>query len=242
MASMIRHTIRRKPRAVMCTTWLALRTIFFTVLLLLPTVHRSWASDTDDPRWVQLFNGKNLNGWKTHPKNPGKWRVENGVLISGGKNVSHLFSERGDYQDFQFRIEARINDKGNSGQLFRATFAPDYPPGYEAQINSSAPDPARTGSLYPAFDQSLTADQRNAIIVSEQLHKPDEWFTQEVIVRGDHITIKVNGKITVDFRDSKNTYSKGYLALQHHGAPGNIPETILQVRKIEVRELTKTNR
>src|SRR6478736_1432650 len=66
-----------------------------------------------DGGWVQLFNGKDLTGWKTHPNNPGKWRVENGMIVSRGRQVSHLFTARDDYQDFQFRIEAKISDKGN---------------------------------------------------------------------------------------------------------------------------------
>jgi hypothetical protein len=192
----------------------------------------------DDGGWVQLFNGKDLKGWKTHPKNPGKWRVEEGILVSDGKDVSHLFSERDDYQDFDFRIEAKISDKGNSGQLFRAKFAPGYPPAYEAQINSTFPtDPVRTGSLYPAFDSKLNADQLAKIVVKDQLHKPDEWFTQEVMARGNHVIIKVNGKTTVDFVDEKHTYTKGHLALQQHGPAENSPETVLHVRKIEVKIL-----
>src|SRR5947208_16524155 len=70
--------------------------------------------------WVQLFNGKDLKGWKTHPESPGKWRVEDGVIISGGKDVSHLLSERGDHDNFHYRIDAEINDKGNSRQDVRA--------------------------------------------------------------------------------------------------------------------------
>ena len=52
----------------------------------------------------------------------------------------------------------------------------------------------RTGSLYPAFDATLTADQRAKIIVTDEFVKPNQWFTQEVIVRGNHIIINVNGK------------------------------------------------
>ena len=197
------------------------------------------ALDENDGGWVQLFNGKDLTGWKTHPKNPGNWRVKDGNIVSGGKAVSHLFSERGDYRDFQFRIEAKISDKGNSGQLFRAEFAPDYPRGYEAQINSTFPtDPVRTGSLYPAFDPPYPQINARKIIVTDELVKPNEWFTQEVIVRGNHIIIKVNGKTTVDFVDEKNTYTKGYLALQQHGVWGDLPDTVLEVRKIELKEFS----
>ena len=33
-----------------------------------------------DAGFVSLFNGKDLTGWKTHPKWPGNWRVDNGGL------------------------------------------------------------------------------------------------------------------------------------------------------------------
>ena len=218
--------------------WRAVGAVFTAALLSIPIAVGPWASENEGLGWVQLFNGKNLTGWKTHPKNPGRWRVENGILIGDGKDVSHLFSVRGDYQDFEFRIEAKINDQGNSGQLFRAEFVPGYPPGYEAQINSnSSIDPVRTGSLYPAFDPALGSDERAKIIVTDQLHKPDEWFTQVVTIRGNHIVIKVNGKTTVDFVDKKGTYSKGHVALQIHGANPGQPETVLHVRKAEIREL-----
>ena len=218
------------------------------VLAVALAVSGAWAggekkggAKKEDARWVKLFNGKDLTGWKTHPKSPGKWRVENGAIVSGGAAVSHLFSERGDYEDFHFRIEAKINDKGNSGQYFRAKFAPGYPPGYEAQINSNfPPDPVRTGSLYPAF-RKLNPGEREKIVITEVLHKPDEWFTQEVVARGNHIQIFVNGKKTVDFVDKNNTFRRGHFALQHHSAykdkSGQVHECVLHVRKIEVIEL-----
>src|SRR4029077_11160025 len=81
------------------------------------------------------------------------WHVEDGVLIGSGP-ASHLFSERGDYTNFRYRVEAMINDKGNSGQYFRARLGPDFPKGYEAQINATHGDKIRTGSLYPSFGPS----------------------------------------------------------------------------------------
>jgi hypothetical protein len=185
----------------------------------------------DDTGWVQLFNQKDLTGWKTHPKDKAKWEVQDGVLIGSGP-AGHLFSERGDYQNFRYRVEAQINDGGNSGQYFRTQYGPSFPKGYEAQINSTHRDPVKTGSLYPAFDPKLSAEEKKAITVTEKLHKPDEWFTQEVIADGNHIIIKVNGKTTVDFVDKKNTFSKGHFALQQHD-----PKTVVKFRKIEVKEL-----
>jgi hypothetical protein len=178
--------------------------------------------ESDEKGWVELFNGKNLDGWKTHPKDKAKWVVKDGVLVGSGEK-GHLFSERDDYVNFKYRVEAKINDHGNSGQYFRTAFGPSFPKGYEAQINSTHRDPVRTGSLY-GFGEKCT--------VRDMLVKPNEWFTQEVIAIGNHIQIKVNGQTTVDFIDKKNTYTKGHFALQQHD-----PGTVVMFRKIEVQEL-----
>jgi len=208
--------------------------------------------------WVSLFNGKDLTGWKLHPEpNPRAiaevirkeangtllayharttegpevplWRVENGIMIGSGP-ASHLFSERGDYQNFHYRIEAMINDRGNSGAYFRTAFGPGFPKGYEAQIDATHGDPIRTGSLYPAGELSQYRDQITVMNVAP--HQPDEWFSMEVIAAGDHITIKVDGKTTVDWKDPEHRYTTGHFALQGHD-----PGTVVKFRKIEVREL-----
>jgi hypothetical protein len=198
-----------------------------------------------DKGFVELFNGKDLTGWKWHPDSPGKWEVKDGCIVGSGEKASHLFTDRGDYQNFDYIIEAKISDKGNSGQYFRAKFAKGYPPGYEAQINSTHSDYIRTGSLYPNVFKKLTKDEKDKLIVTDQLHKPDEWFTQEVIAKGNHIRILVNGKQTVDFIDNNNTYTKGHLAIQGHDAfkdkaTGKFIPTIITVRKVAVKELPPT--
>ena len=188
-------------------------------LLVLSSAAAADDAKKDDKDWVQLFNGKDLTGWKTHPDDKAVWEVKEGLLVGTGP-AGHLFSERGDYTNFQYRVEAMINDNGNSGQYFRTQFGKSFPRGYEAQINSTHRDPVRTGSLY------------NFVPIKKQLHKPDEWFTQEVTAIGNHIVIKVNGETTVDFVDDKNTYTKGHFALQQHD-----PGTVVKFKKIEVKEL-----
>jgi hypothetical protein len=228
---------------------------------VLPASGEDKKADTKgDKDWKPLFNGKDLTGWKL-PENPnpgaftgvskvekdgkviayegklkkdGKlvplWRVEDGILIGSGPS-SHLFSERGDYTNFRYRVEAMINDHGNSGQYSRAAFGPGFPKGYEAQINASHGDPIRTGSLYPSFKLSKE-DRAKIVVMNTAPHKPNEWFTQEVIAEGNHIIIKVNGKTTVDWRDPNSTYLKGHFALQGHD-----PGTVVKFRKVEVIEL-----
>src|SRR5579875_3244328 len=96
------------------------------------------------------------------------WHVEDGLLIGSGPH-SHLFTERGDYENFRYRVEAMINDHGNSGQYFRAQLGPDFPKGYEAQINSTHRDPIRGGSLYPSFGPPR--EDRDKIIIKDRLYQ-----------------------------------------------------------------------
>src|SRR6516165_2161875 len=130
--------------------------------ILLTTVFPLSAADdkkeekkADDKDWVQLFNGKNLDGWMIHPEDKARWSVKDNCIVGEG-GVGHLYTYRGDYENFDFKIEAKINDKGNSGQYFRTKFQKGFPPGYEAQINATHADPIRTGSLYPDGRQNFS--------------------------------------------------------------------------------------
>ena len=175
--------------------------------------------------WTQLFNGKDLEGWRTHPKNPGNWSVIDGCIVGKGKATSHLFTVKDDYENFRYKFTAKISDKGNSGQYFRTDFGPNFPNGYEAQINSTHSDPVRTGSLY------------NFVRITDRLVEPDTWFTQEVIAEGNHIQILVNDKKVVDFVDKKNTHKKGAFAIQQHPPISGGPDSEITVKKVEVIEL-----
>ena len=195
------------------------------------------ATEADTDKWVPIFNGKDLTGWEPGPADKAKWEVVDGILVGSGE-AGHLYTVRDDYQNFRYRVEAMINDKGNSGQYFRVPEkVRGFPTVYEAQINSTHSDPIRTGSLYPGgtFGRRLSPEDRKKITVREQLHKPDEWFTQEVIADDNHIVIKVNGKTTVDFVDQNRTSMKGRFALQQHNLG-----SVVKFRKIEVIELPAT--
>jgi hypothetical protein len=183
------------------------------------TADRSKEPVVSHEGWVQLFDGKSLSGWTTANGASGNWRVENGAITCSGP-ASHLFSQRGDFKDFRYRAEIKINENGNSGQFFRAQKNPGVPRGYEAQINSAHTDPIRTGSLYGFFP------------VTEMLVPPETWFTQEVEAVGNHIVIKVNDKVTVDYTDPQNSFTEGHFAFQHFG-----PTCRVDIRRIEIQEL-----
>ncbi len=187
-----------------------------------------------EPDWVQLFNGKDLTGWKTHPLGPGDWRVKEGAIVGRG-NTSFLFSDKGDYANFHLRAEARINAAGDSGIFFRTPFnvqVKDTPTkfslaaGYEAQIAVRSNYPVHTGSL---MDPTAPILQQGPLMP----HRPDEWFVLEVIANGNHLQTLVNGKKTADYYDEKTQFARGHLALQTWG----LGITYVHFRKIEIKEL-----
>ncbi len=172
--------------------------------------------------WQRIFDGESLAGWKA---NEGEgWTVEDGSIVGRGSR-SHLFSARGDYRDFELKARVRINDGGNSGLCFRTKFAAGWPPGYEAQVNSSHPDPQRTGSLY------------NLSSVRSALVPPNTWFdyhlTCQDVAEGVHVSIRVNGVTVVDQIDRERRHSEGHVALQQHHDGSVVWYKDLQIRELK---------
>jgi hypothetical protein len=176
----------------------------------------------------QLKDGKN----GTPGKEVTLWQIKDGMIVGGGPS-SHIFTDV-EADNFRYRVEAKINDKGNSGQYFRTKFEPGFPSGYEAQINATHGDQIRTGSLYPDGRTKLGQFKDKITVMKDAPNKPDEFFTQEVVAEGNHIQIFVNGKKTVDFTDPNNTYTKGHFALQGHD-----PGSVMTFKKVEYKLIKK---
>jgi hypothetical protein len=195
---------------------------------------------TEPLGWVSLFNGKDLTGWKTHPSQPGRWRVEDGVLIGGTSPTgSHLSSERDDFHDVHLRVEARFNASGRGGVYLRSTFGPrlpvgdpSRPAGYEALINTTCGKEAnRTGILDPG-DPAHEDVWRSSS--APRTIPPGRWFTLEFIADGNILTTLLDGRTTAYHVDPMRRYTSGHITLQQ-----NDPQTVIEFRKIEIRELNR---
>lgn len=190
----------------------------------------------DSDGWYSLFNGKNLRGWKTSEQNQETFKVVDGEIVVKGK-VCHLFYvgkvNDAKFKNFEWKCEILTKPGSNSGMYFHTKYQKDGFPltGLEAQIDNSHKDPRRTGSLYKVKD-----------IMDDSPAKDDEWFTQTVIVKGNHITVKVNDKVVNEFdwpenfkREGifkDNLLGSGTFALQGHD-----PKSEVHFRKIMVKPL-----
>lgn len=134
------------------------------------------------PKWeksIQLFNGKDLTGWRMSGPGP-EWTVQDGNLVSPG-NGPELISGIG-VQDFKLHIEFNCGKNSNSGIYLRGR--------YEVQIETESeaePPSHHTGGVYGFIAPS-----------PELPRQPDVWQTFDITVIGRRVTVVQNGKTIID--------------------------------------------
>ena len=98
----------------------------------------------DESGFVQIFDGKTLNGWAGDPQ---YWHVENGALV-GEVTATNLLKVNsfivwrgGETRDFELKVAYRVSARGNSGINYRSEMATNFGPwamrGYQADIDGA---------------------------------------------------------------------------------------------------------
>jgi hypothetical protein len=177
--------------------------------------------------WRQLFDGKDLDGWKHVGK--GYMSVDNGLIQTHG-GMGLLYWTREKLGDCVLRVVYNMRDKNdNSGVFIRIPSPPTEPwmpvnKGYEVQIDNhpetSGEDEYHvTGTLY-----SLTKPLAFP-------GKPGpEWNTMEITLEGPRTIVTVNGVKVTDYTEGQPVPPKklsfepdrgrrpnfGYIGLQNH--------------------------
>src|SRR5947209_4439345 len=151
-------------------TWIARRA---------PDLKRSQPPSWGEP--VELFNGKDLAGWK--PRDAGKphgWVARDG-LLSNAKPGNDLVTEA-KFTDFKLHAEFRYPKGSNSGVYLRGR--------YEVQIEDNygwEPECHIIGAVYGFLTPSVNAAR-----------KPGEWQTFDVTFVGRVVTVELNGERVID--------------------------------------------
>jgi hypothetical protein len=205
------------------------KTVFLLALVLL-----SFRLTAQSQEWIELFNGKNLDGWKVS-ENPTSFKVEDGVIKVDGPRAHAFYEgevENHDFKNFELLVEVKTMPKANSGIFFHTVYQEKGWPnkGYEVQVNQTHGDWRKTGSLYSFND------------VKEVYVKDGEWYTEHIIVKGDQVTVKINGKTVMEYDESEDKnrpenagekkIDRGTVALQAHD-----PESVIYYRSVKVKIL-----
>ena len=205
------------------------KTLSMAILAVLLTVSMGFLAKK--PKWVSLFDGKTLNGWKVG-ENASSFKVEDGAIVVNGP-VGHLFYDgtvgNHDFKNFEFKAQVMTTPGSNSGLYFHTAYQEKSWPskGFEVQVNNSHTDWKRTASLYNIQD------------VKETYVADNVWYTETIIVQGKRIITKINDKVVVDYTEPDNIdkskgrkLSSGTFAIQAHD-----PKSKVYVKDIMVKIL-----
>ncbi|MFL5340188.1 MAG: DUF1080 domain-containing protein [Gemmataceae bacterium] len=224
-----------------------MRTLLSLALLagLLPTAAvraddvKAGPDDNKPPEgFTALFNGKDPTGWQgvvplnkrsSEPAEYAKqieaanakilphWQVQDGVIVYDGKADS--LQTAADYGNFELYVDWRIGPKGDSGIYLRGQ--PQVQIWDSETLADNLKDDRGKGSGGLWNNPKNSKGQKPL----EKADKPvGEWNTFHIIMKGDLVTVELNGKKVVDEAPLANYWQKGQplpakgpIELQHHG-------------------------
>jgi len=199
------------------------KSIYVILLVILSALSIQAQSD----QWQQLFNGKDLTGWKH--VGPGSDTVENGLIQTHG-GMGLLYWTGGKLGNCVIHVVFKMRDQNdNSGVFIRIPVEPreEWMPvhyGYEVQIDnapekSGEDDHYVTGTLY-SLNKALARPGKPG----------PEWNTMEITLDGPHTIVMLNGVKVTDFTEGNSVPERkanyeplrgprpleGFIGLQNH--------------------------
>lgn len=198
------------------------------------------------PGFQSIFNGKDLTGWKGLVADPVKrakmdaatlqkeqakadakmrtgWKVENGLLIFTGEGDNLCTTKK--YGDFEMFVDWKITKDGDAGIYLRGT--PQVQIWDTARRNVGAQ--VGSGGLY----NNQQNPSKPTMVADNEV---GEWNTFRIIMKGDRVSVYLNGEQVVNNVMLENYWDRGMpifpeeqLELQAHG-------TYVAYRNLYVRE------
>jgi hypothetical protein len=245
-----------------------MRAVFASLALMMVLVLGASAQSNAPAGFTSLFDGKDLTGWRIPQGDNGHWRVVDGAIDYDARSEATgdkaLWSEK-EYRDLELRVDWRLKDvpyknpnvpiimpdgthkKGADGKDLLMT-VPDGDSGIylrglpKAQVNIWN-WPIGSGEVYGyRTDEKQPAAVRAGVTPKTAAdHNIGEWNTFVITLRGDRLSVVLNGKTVLDNAQLPGVPPSGRIALQHHGewkdGAWTSPPSVVQFRNIYVKEL-----
>ena len=192
----------------------------------------SFKTDIHQDSWVDLFDGTNLDHWRTYQCDciSQGWTIESGDLVRSGPARDLITKEI--YQDFILELSWKISKGGNSGIILRANENHQYAfmSGIEMQIlddqlHADGKSPLTSaGAVYGLFPNN-----------TEMISRENHWYKVRIEAIGTNIKFYLEGILINDIRVGSPAWneaiqrskfsglanygllSKGNIVLQDHG-------------------------
>lgn len=186
--------------------------------------------------FVNLFNGRNLNGWEGDPE---YWSVKDGAITGvtdGSLKMNRFLTWTGStIRNFDLQVKVKVTPGGNSGIQYRGLSRPeiglDIVSGYQCDVVANTPE--YNGMLYEERGRRILSHTGEKVIIDTEGQPwvvdklpfkefaPGEWHDYRVLVRGNHHQHWIDGHPTADLidLDEKGRAFEGVLAVQVHVGP-----------------------
>ena len=189
------------------------------ILILTVTIFTIPVSNAQSNGWINLFDGKTLNGWKKLAGNA-KYSVEKRMIVGTtvlNSGNTFLATEK-EYGNFILELDIKIESlKGNSGVQTRSHYDPAGHDGkglvYGRQVEVDPSDRKWSGGIYDEgrrqwlYPLTLNTKAQDAFKVSEFNHYKIECI-------GNEMKTWINGIPVAYLVDTID--QKGFIALQVH--------------------------
>lgn len=205
------------------------RILLFTVAMI--SAGRLIGADLE-PGFVALTDGKSFDGWKSSVDHPNTFKVEEGSFVTRGE-TAHLYyvGNEAPFTNFDLKVDVMTEPGSNGGIYFHSEYQERSWPrhGFECQVNNTHSDWKKTGSLYDVVNISKSPAQDN------------KWYTEEIIVQGRKVTVKVDGQTVLEYNEPigaqpgpqfTRKLASGTFALQAHD-----PKSVIRYKNIRVKKL-----
>ncbi len=246
------------------TSCLALCALFFCGTASLT---RAEEPSTPPEGFTSLFNGEDLSGWKVPEGDNGHWKVLDGVIdydaLSEATGDKNLWTEK-EYGNFTLRIDWRI--KRTTGYYNVPYVLPDGSYVKDAEGNKITHPmknadsgiyvrgtskaqlniwcwPIGSGEVYGYRNSEENAPEiRAGVTPTRNADNPiGEWNTFEITMKGDRLTVVLNGELIIENAQLPEVPETGPIALQHHGGMKDgeysPASSLVQFRNIYIKEL-----
>ncbi|HEV3164958.1 MAG TPA: DUF1080 domain-containing protein [Isosphaeraceae bacterium] len=185
---------------------------------------------------LELFNGKDLDGWQGHDKH---WSVVDGVIV--GKNsdpvpVSTYLLTKRNFTDFRITAKVKLaKSEMHSGIAFWGRIAPEQKDPY-TYAGHLVMFPSNWG-MYDLYGRNgLPVDPAPA----KKVGKQHDWNDLEILAQGNRVRVAVNGTQVIDWRDPQpDRIKEGPIGLQLHA---NKEAQEVQFKDLKVETFPKEDR
>ena len=212
--------------------------IFASFLITFALIATAQAEDV--PKFVNLFNGKNLEGW-TQRNGTATYVIDGDAILgktSEGSPNSFLCTNKL-YADFELKFEVKVDSALNSGVQIRSQSEGGKP---EGRVNGPQVEISLDKMAGYVYGESaggwMTPDADRK---PHDYFKDGEWNAYRVVAKGNRIQTWINDHQIADTTHEERfkSHPKGFIGLQVHGVGAGQGPFEVRWRNVQLRELTK---